>query len=59
MLFVYYNLNEDFLCWWFDEYVKLFLIGWYWPNFVMGNYDEWASMGITLNGIRPANLCPK
>lgn len=45
--------NDDIWFWWYDESVRLFLVSWYWPNFVMGNFDSWAKMGITLNGIRP------
>jgi hypothetical protein len=45
--------NNDIWYWWFDESVRLFLLSYYWPNFVMGNADEWMKMGITLNGARP------
>lgn len=37
-----------------DAYVFLWLKMYYWPYFVMGNLDEWAKMGVTLNGIRPS-----
>ena len=51
--------NDNLMCWWFDESVRIFLISWYWPNFVIGNFDEWQKLGITLNGVRPINLCNK
>ena len=43
--------------WWFDEYVRQWLMWYYWPYWLAGNIDELISSGITLNGIRPANLC--
>lgn len=45
-------MNEDIACWWFDESVKVFLFWYYWPAFVIGNYDDWMSLGLTLNGIK-------
>lgn len=51
-----YNL-DDIACWYFDQGVKVFLFWYYWPNFVIGNFDEWQKLGITLNGMRPVNLC--
>ena len=50
---MYYKLNEDLWFWWYDESVRQFLLWYYWPNFLMGNFDDWASLGLTLNGIRP------
>ena len=50
---------DDIWFWWYDESVRWFLIWHYWPNFVMGNADDWISMGVTLNGIKPINLCNK
>jgi len=43
---------DDYYGWWFDQSVKMFLIGWYTPNFIIGNADEWIKLGVTLNGIR-------
>jgi hypothetical protein len=40
-----------------DQIVKNFVTLWFWPYFVMGNYDDWQKLGVTLNGIRPVNLC--
>lgn len=48
---------DDIYFWWWDESVRLFLISWYWPNFVAGNLDDWLSMGITLNGVRSNTIC--
>ena len=53
MVYSVQHLSDDVLFWWYDEYVRLSLISWYWPNFVMGNFDDWVKLGITLNGIRP------
>lgn len=36
-----------------DNFVRLWLISYYWPYFVAGNIDDWMKMGITLNGLRP------
>lgn len=36
-----------------DQYVRLFLISYFWPYFVAGNIDDWIKMGVTLNGARP------
>jgi len=52
-------MNDNIFTWWFDESIRWFLIWYYWPNFVMGNADDWISMGVTLNGIKPVNLCNK
>lgn len=49
--------NNDIWFWWYDELVRQWLLMYYWPNFVIGNFDEWQKLGITLNGIRPVNLC--
>jgi len=49
--------NDDIWFWWYDESVRQFLLWYYWPNFVMGNADDWMSMGITLNGMRPVTIC--
>ena len=51
----YYHAADQFIGMCFDEYVRLFLVNWYWPNFVMGNFDDWQKLGITLNGAKP--LC--
>lgn len=40
-----------------DEFVRLWLVSYYWPYFVLGNLDDWMKMGVTLNGVRP--LCFK
>lgn len=52
-------MNNDVFNWWFDQNVRMFLLYWYLPNFIMGNYDDWQKLGITLNGARPVNLCTK
>ena len=52
-----YNEIDKLMFWWYDESVRQFLLWYYWPNFVMGNADDWMKMGITLNGMRPVNLC--
>ena len=51
--------NDEIYFWWYDESIRLFLVSWYWPNFLIGNLDDWMSLGITLNGMRPVNLCNK
>jgi len=40
-----------------DQIVKNFVTMWFWPYFIMGNLDDWQKLGVTLNGIRPVNLC--
>lgn len=40
-----------------DEFVRLWLLSYYWPYWLAGNYDNLMSMGVTLNGMRPVNLC--
>jgi hypothetical protein len=37
----------------FDEWIRLMLIGYYLPYFVVANADEWLKLGVTLNGVRP------
>lgn len=37
----------------FDQWMRSMLIAYYWPNFVLGQQDEWIQMGITLNGAKP------
>jgi hypothetical protein len=37
----------------FDDFVRLWIVSYYWPYFVAGNIDEWQKMGVTLNGWRP------
>lgn len=39
--------------WWFDEFVREWLLIYYWPYFLAGNIDDWINLGITLNGIKP------
>ena len=36
-----------------DNFVRLWLVSYYWPYFVAGNIDDWMKMGVTLNGLRP------
>lgn len=43
------NLGEEF----FDQWVRLMLVGWFMPYYIMGNADEWMSLGITTNGMKP------
>jgi hypothetical protein len=50
------NLIDDSYGQWYDESIRWFLIWYYWPNFVIGNVDDWIKLGVTLNGIRPVNL---
>lgn len=52
-------MNDDLVFWWYDQSVRWFLLSWYWPNFVMGNYDDWMKLGITLNGARPIKVYSK
>jgi hypothetical protein len=44
---------NNFYLWWFDESVRWYLHLYYWPYYAAGKQDEWAKMGITLNGVRP------
>lgn len=46
---------EDLWFWWYDESIKLFLFAQFWPNFVIGNLDDWMKLGITMNGAK--TLC--
>jgi hypothetical protein len=48
---------ENIYKWWFDELVHQWLRAYYWHYWLAGNMDDIISAGITLNGIRPANLC--
>jgi len=41
----------------YDQIIKNFITLWFWPYFVIGTIDEWTKLGITLNGVRPINLC--
>lgn len=50
----YNNLNDSWF-WWYDEFIRQWIVLYYWPYFVAGNIDDWTKMGITLNGARP--LC--
>ena len=43
--------------WWFDEFVRQWVTLYYWPYWLVGNMDNIVGMGITLNGIRPPNIC--
>ena len=36
-----------------DAYVSLWVTGWFWPYFIMGNVGDWEKLGITMNGIKP------
>lgn len=36
-----------------DTYVGLWVTGWFWPYFVMGNAGDWEKLGITMNGAKP------
>lgn len=49
--------NENLYGWWFDEFVRQWLKCYYWPYWLAGNMDDMMAAGITLNGVRPANLC--
>ena len=46
-------MNEDAVCWLFDEFVKQWITLYYWPYFLAGNIDSFMGAGVTLNGIRP------
>jgi len=35
-----------------DTYVKLVIISWFWPYFLISNLDNYHTKGITLNGIK-------
>lgn len=50
-------MNNPIAEWWFDEFVGQWLKLYYWPYWLAGNIDDIIGAGITLNGIRPANLC--
>ena len=56
---MYYNPIDKIFFWWWDESVRLFLVGYYWPNFVMGNSDEISRLisSVSLNGVKLHNVC--
>ena len=42
--------------WWLDEFVRQWIIMYYWPYWLAGNMDNIVEgAGITLNGICPPN----
>jgi hypothetical protein len=50
-------MKNDPFFWSYDESIRLIVIYYYWPYFIMGNLDDWMKLGITLNGAHPLNLC--
>lgn len=44
-----FNLGEEV----FDQWVRLMLIGYYLPYFIVGNADDWIKLGVTMNGVKP------
>ena len=51
--------SDDIWFWWYDELVRQWIIAYYWPYWLAGNLDDLMAAGVTLNGIRPVNLCSK
>ena len=50
------NNNDDVWFWFYDEFIRQWVVLYFWPYFVAGNIDNWMSMG-SLNGIKSSNLC--
>lgn len=40
----YYNLIDDFMCWWYDQLVSLALKMYYWPAFIAGTADDFTAI---------------